>query len=92
MVGEGAVVAAVEVIPPALTSMYTPAAVITIAATPTTIRVVHILKHIRNGNAMIVAPPFGFSSSYSWWASAALYIASTSVRRSTRIITGNKRI
>ena len=62
MVGEGAVVAAVEVIPPALTSLYT-TAVITIAATTTTIRVVHILKHIRNGNAMIVAPPFGFSSS-----------------------------
>ena len=61
MVGEGAVVAAVEVIP-ALTSLYT-TAVITIAATTTTIRVVHILKHIRNGNAMIVAPPFGFSSS-----------------------------
>ena len=47
MVGEGAVVAAVEVIP-ALTSLYT-TAVITIAATTTTIRVVHILKHIRNG-------------------------------------------
>ena len=66
-------------------------AVITIAAT-TTIGVAIMMKHMRSGNAMIVAPPFGFQSSWFWWASSALYIASTSVRRSARKFNGRKRI